>query len=279
VAHFADQVIEACKAKNSRLCVGLDPRPEAMPHEFKRRIAGDIERAGKAMIDFCAEVIDVVKDHAAAIKIQAACFERLGPFGAPVLFSVCYAARQAGLLVIADVKRGDIPETAQHYAEAYFGPYHADAVTVNPLFGSDSITPFIERGGVFVVVRPTNPSSSEFLDLKVDGTPVHVKIAPHVGASGYSSVGAVVSGRHPDEAVALRRLMPKALFLCPGVGAQGGTAETVRGCFNADKLGALVTASRSIVQAFEPDRDDRWEQAVEEAARKTKDGINAALGS
>lgn len=290
--HFADRIIEAIQQKQSRICVGLDPRPESMPHEFKRRIAGDIERAGKAVIDFLAEVIDLVKDHAVAVKIQSACFERLGPYGAPALFSISYAARQAGLAVIIDVKRGDIPDTAVHYAEAYFGPYHADAVTVNPLFGSDSIRPFMERGAVFVVVRPTNPSSSEFLDLKVDGgRPLYEKIAEavnewgqeYVGASGYSSVGAVVSVRHPEEAATLRAMMPRALFLAPGYGAQGGTAGSVRGCFNADKVGALVNSSRGIVQAFEREEyvqrfgPDRWEPAVEAAVKEAKEQVNAAL--
>ena len=263
-----------------------------MPHEFRRRISGDIERAGKAVIDFLAEVIDLVKDHAAAVKIQSACFERLGPYGAPAFFSVCYAARRAGLPVIADVKRGDIPEITEHYAEAYFGPYLADAVTVNPMFGSDSIRPFMERGGVFVVVRPTNPSSSEFLDLKVDGgEPLFIKIAravaawgnDFIGASGYSSVGAVVSGRHPREAATLRSVMPRALLLSPGYGAQGGNAEAVRGCFDADGLGALVSSSRGILQAFERDEyvrkfgPDRWEPAVEAAVKAAREDVNAAL--
>lgn len=283
VSHFGDRLTEAVLRKNSRLCVGLDPRPETMPHEFRRRISGDIERAGKAVLDFCVEVIEQVGAHAAAVKIQAACFERLGPYGAPVMFSIAYAAKQAGLLVIADVKRGDIPETAAHYAEAYFGPYHADAVTVNPLFGAESVAPFIERGGVFVIVRPTNPGSSEFLDLRADGAPLYEKIAAAVdrwgrdvvGASGWSSVGAVVSGRHPEEAATLRRLMPRTPFLVPGFGAQGGGAETVRPCFSGG-LGALVNSSRGILQAHEKE-PHRWEAAVEAAAREAKERINAAV--
>lgn len=291
MTHFGDRLIEAIRAKGSRLCVGLDPRPEAMPHEFKRRIAGDIERAGKATIDFCAEVIEQVAPHAVAVKLQSACFERLGPYGAPAFFAVSYAARQAGLLVIADVKRGDIPSTAEHYAEAFFGPYHADAVTVNPLFGAESVEPFIKQGGVFVIVRPSNPGSSEFLDLKSDGVPLFEKIGAavaawgksHVGGSGYSSVGAVVSGRHPEEAASLRRLMPQTPFLCPGFGAQGGDAASVRACFNGGGLGAIVASSRGIVQAFErPDLvarfgPERWEPAIEAAARQTKEEINAVL--
>lgn len=278
MAHFGDAMTESIRAKNSRLCVGLDPRPETMPHEFKRRISGDIERAGKAVLDFCAEVIEQVREHAVAIKIQAACFERLGPYGAPVMFSVAYAAKQAGLLVIADVKRGDIPDTATHYAEAYFGPYHADAVTVNPLFGAESVKPFIERGGVFVIVRPSNPGSSEFLDQ-----PLSEKIAAavdawgrdFVGASGWSSVGAVVSGLHPEEGARLRTLMPRTPFLVPGFGAQGGGAETVRPCFSGG-LGALVNSSRGILQAHEKE-PHRWEAAVEAAARDAKEKINAAV--
>jgi orotidine-5'-phosphate decarboxylase len=288
--HFGDRLIEAVRAKQSRLCVGLDPRPETMPDELRRRIAGDIERAGKAVIDYCAEIIERVRPHAVAVKLQSACFERLGPYGAPAFFSISYAARQAGLLVVADVKRGDIPSTAEHYAEACFGPYHADAVTVNPLFGSDSVRPFAQRGGVFVVVRPTNPSSSEFLDLKIDGAPLFERIAAavdawgrdFVGAGGISSVGAVVSGRHPQEAAALRRIMPRAIFLVPGFGAQGGDAASVRACFLPGGGGALVSASRSIIQAYERPEivarvgAGRWEAAVEEAAREARDQINAA---
>jgi orotidine-5'-phosphate decarboxylase len=290
--HFADRLVEAIRVKNSRLCVGLDPRPESMPHELKRRIAGDVERAGKAVIDYGAEVIDRVRESAVAVKLQSACFERLGPFGAPAFFAISHTARQAGLLVIADVKRGDIPSTAEHYAEAYYGPYHADAVTVNPLFGRESVEPFIKRGAVFVIVRPSNPGSSEFLDLRVDGVPVYEKLAAAVaawgsdtvGASGYSTVGAVVSGRHPEEAAVLRRLMPRTFFLCPGFGAQGGDAASVRACFQAGGLGALVTSSRGIIEAYAQEKyrarfgPDQWEPAIEAAARDARDQINAVAG-
>lgn len=293
--HFADRLEDAIASKNSRLCVGIDPRPERFPPDFKRRIGGDIEAASKAVLDFCTEVIELVKPYAVAIKAQSAFFERLGPYGAPALFATLYAARQAGLLAIADVKRGDIPETAEAYAEAYFGVYGADAVTVNPFFGGDGVEPFVKHaaaagGGIFVLVRTTNASSSDFLEARLaDGSPLYLNIAAkvrawgeaHRGACGQSLVGAVVSARHPDEAVQLRAAMPATPFLVPGFGAQGGTGGTVKPCFLPGGKGAIVNSSRGVVYAFDDEKyrkthGDDWEAAVAAAAKDAMTSINEA---
>lgn len=295
VKHFADRLDEAIASKNSRLCVGIDPRPEKFPADFRHRIGGDIEAATKAVLDFNIAVIELVRPHAVAIKVQSAFFERLGPYGAPAFFATLYAAKQMGLLAIADVKRGDIPETAEAYADAYFGVYGADAMTVNPFFGGDGVEPFIKRaaeagGGIFALVRTTNASSADFLEAKLaDGSPLYLYIAAkvrswgeaHKGSCGQSLVGAVVSARHPEEAAQVRAAMPSTPFLVPGFGAQGGTGGTIKPCFLAGGRGAIVNSSRGIVYAFDDEKykkthGDAWEAAIEAAAKDAKDAINAA---
>lgn len=279
---FADRLVDAIRAKNSRVVVGLDPRLESLPPEF--------ERTARGVLAFNREIVKIVGGLAAAVKPQIAFYEKLGIAGLEAYVETCRFAREAGLLVIGDVKRGDVPETAKAYAEAHFGPFAADALTINPYFGTDGIAPFVEAakaagGGLFVLVKTSNPSSKEIQDLDVGGRPLHAVVAEKtvawgasfVGESGYSSVGAVVGATHPSEARRLREAMPKRFFLVPGYGAQGGTAADVAVCFEAGGLGAVVNASRSIVFAFEKKPGMPWREAVEQAARAMRDDINAAI--
>jgi orotidine-5'-phosphate decarboxylase len=291
--NFADRLIDAIKAKKSRVVVGLDPRLESLPEEFRHGTAKDIERAGRAILDFNGALIDIIKDHAVAVKPQIAFYEKLGPYGVVAYFATCKHARDNGLLVIGDVKRGDVPDTAKAYAEAHYYAFPADAITVNPFFGSDGITPFTDiaqkvGGGMFVLVKTSNPKSGEIQDLIVDGRPLYMHLAEKVagwgssliGDSGYSAVGAVVGATHPKQAAEIRAALPKAFFLVPGYGAQGGKAEDLKACFNPDGLGAVVNSSRGIISAWEKDpyKGMPWEKAVAKAVVDMKADINGALG-
>lgn len=293
MSNFADRLIEAIQKKNSRVVVGLDPRLESLPDELKQGTAKDIEKAGKAILDFNGELIDLVKEHAVAVKPQVAFYEKLGPFGMVAYFATCKHARDNGLIVIGDVKRGDVPETAKAYAEAHFVAFPSDAVTVNPYFGTDGMTPFLDGAkkhdaGAFVLVKTSNPGSGEIQDLPVEGKPLYMHIAAKVaqwgadlkGKNGYSSIGAVVGATHPKQAAEIRAALPHAFFLVPGYGAQGGKAEDLKACFNPDGLGAVVNSSRGIITAWERDayKGMPWRQAVQKALVDMKADINQALG-
>jgi orotidine-5'-phosphate decarboxylase len=199
------------------------------------------------------------------VKPQLACFERLGAPGWAVLERTVAAARDAGLLVVADGKRGDVPHTAAVYADALFGRLGADAVTVNPLLGVDALEPWVTAaaasgGAVFCLVRTSNPGASDLLDLDSGGAPLHERIAGIVaeraprlaGKGGLSGMGAVVGATEPAHLGRLRELMPDSIFLIPGVGAQGGRADDLGPAFAADPASVLVPASRSIAGAENP---------------------------
>jgi orotidine-5'-phosphate decarboxylase len=248
VSHFADRLAAAVEEKGAPLCVGLDPMPERLP-------------AGVDAIAFCRGIVDAVADVAVAVKPQAAFFEALGPDGWAGFAEVCGYARAAGLLVVADAKRGDIASTAEAYAAA-FAPL-ADAVTVNPYLGRDSLEPFLahEGLGVFALVKTSNPGSADIQDLPLaDGRPLWQHVAglldewgaEHVGASGFSSLGAVVGATFPAEVAEARRLLPRSILLLPGVGAQGGSAESLGAAFSAGPASALVSVSRSVIYAESP---------------------------
>jgi orotidine-5'-phosphate decarboxylase len=291
--NFADRLIDAIKEKKSRVVVGLDPRLESLPEEFRHGTAKDIERAGRAVLDFNAKLIEIVKPHAVAVKPQIAFYEKLGPYGVDSNFATSKHARDNGLLVIGDVKRGDVPDTAKAYSDAHFHAFPADAITVNAFFGTDGMEPFIQGaqkvgGGLFVLVKTSNPKSGEIQDLPVEGRPLYMHLAEKVAAwgastigdAGYSAVGAVVGATHPKQAAEIRAALPKAFFLVPGYGAQGGKAEDLKACFNPDGLGAVVNSSRGIIAAWEKDpyKGMAWEKAVEKAVVDMKADINGALG-
>ncbi len=294
---FADRLADAILSKKSRVVVGIDPRLENLPKPFEDDTRKDVESASKAVLEWAGEIIEAVKDHAVAVKPQIAFFEQLGPFGIATYYALCKYARQQGILVIGDVKRGDVPDTAKAYADAHFRAFEADALTVNPYLGSDSMQPFLEQakkynGGLFVLVKTSNPGSGDIQDLKVDGRPLYHIVAEKVagwgrelmGACGYSSVGAVVGATHKDQAAELRKLVPTVPFLVPGYGAQGATAADIKVSFDAKGLGAVVNASRSVIFAHEKEpykskyKPDDWAKAVTDAAVAMKTDINQALG-
>jgi orotidine-5'-phosphate decarboxylase len=301
--HFADRLLEASRQKGAPVCVGLDPVYERLPAVLRDGGPPDPRKdatAACAVIhDYCLAVIDAVADHVPAIKPQSACFERYLWPGVRVLRDVIAAARQRGLIVIHDAKRGDIGVTAAHYAAGGLvdtgysdlqSPPGPDAMTVNGYLGEDSLEPLIEAAiaqgkGLFVMVRTSNPGSDALQTLKLsDGRTVSDVVAEmvarlgdkHIGESGYSAVGAVVGATKPVDAAGLRRRMAQQIFLVPGYGAQGGSAADVRACFNDDGTGALVTASRSVIYAYEKRQGD-WKDAVAQGARELRDQIAAAL--
>lgn len=289
---FSDRLVDAVRAKNSRVVVGLDPRIENLPEEFRLGLGGGPEAAADAVRRWGMRIIDIVAPHAVAVKPQIAFYEMFGAAGVAAYGALCSYARRKEVLVIGDVKRGDVPDTAKAYAAAHLEAFDCDAITINPYLGSDSVAPFLEAskkrgGGLFVLVKTSNPGSADFQDLMVGDRPLHEIVAERVatwgrelmGESGYSSVGAVVGATHPRQAAALRKVLPKAFFLVPGYGAQGGTAADVKACFNEGGLGAIVNASRSVIFAHEKARDVEWPKAVENAVVKMKGDLNAALGA
>ncbi|MHB1390646.1 MAG: orotidine-5'-phosphate decarboxylase [Thermoleophilia bacterium] len=280
-ANFADNLIAAITDRRSQLCVGLDPRLESMPAGLLERYRSiDPEgcecgrkEVGSLFTEFGAAVIDAVAPHAAAIKIQSACYEAYGPAGMKAFKHTCDRAAAAGLVVIADAKRGDIGVSATAYSAAYLGraeglhgpvkPFNIDALTVSPLFGSDGIKPFLDDcrqygKGIFILLKTSNPGSAELQDLRLqDGELWYERLAGLIGGwgetlvgdSGYSSVGAVVGATHPAALAAMRLRLPRAIFLVPGVGAQGASAAEAAAAFDKKGLGALITVSRSIIYA------------------------------
>jgi orotidine-5'-phosphate decarboxylase len=277
--HFGDRLAALVEERRSRVVLGLDPDPAALWPEALERfggtpVGGRFARAhtAEAVLHHCRAAIVSAGPACVAVKPQLACFERLGAPGWEALEQAVAIARDHGLLVIADGKRGDIPVTAHAYAQALvgetpgpFGPVAglgADAFTANPLLGRDSLEPLVEAAaaasaGCFILVRTSNPGAAELQDE--GDPPLHERLAgmvdalgaPHTGDSGLSLVGAVTGATHPERLARLRELMPRAVFLLPGVGAQGGRVEELGAAFEPHPAAGLVTASRSIVNAHE----------------------------
>ena len=278
---FADRLAAEVERKRSQLVVGLDPNPDLLPVELR----GDVAR-------FCCGIIDAVGPYAVAVKPQLAFFEALGPAGMAAFDEACLYARRAGLLVLADGKRGDIGSTARAYADAYLGgdPPRADALTVNPWLGRDSMEPFLgavrRHGcGLFVIVRTSNLSGDLQDAVLKDGRPMWHHVAALVdewgeeltGDVGLSSVGAVVGATHPRAVAEARRLMPRTILLLPGVGAQGASVADLARAFQSGPASALVAASRSVIYASRESGTDFRQAAGAEAARLRAD-VWAASG-
>ncbi|HEV3077052.1 MAG TPA: orotidine-5'-phosphate decarboxylase [Thermoanaerobaculia bacterium] len=269
---FSDRLIAAIRDRGSPCVVGLDPRLETMPRYLVDQAAAmpRHEAAYAILAGFGEAVVDAVADHVPAVKVQSAFYELLGVPGLRALLETVRVARAAGLLVIVDAKRGDIASTAAAYAEAFLGELDwwgqalptvgADAATVSPYLGADSFEPWVDvcrrhGKGIFVLARTSNQGSADLQGLRLaGGGTVDERVAAMVdrlgeglvGGAGYSSVGAVVGATFPADAARLRRLMPRAIFLLPGYGAQGGGVEGLAACFDRDGLGAVVSASRSV---------------------------------
>lgn len=283
---------KACRDKGAPACVGLDPVLERLPAAVRQGEPDPV----KAIRRFCLGVLEAVADHVPCVKVQSACFERYRAAGFDAFFEMIERARALGMLVIADAKRGDIDASSAHYAAGLLaGADGPDALTVNAYLGADGLEPFLrvasrEGKGLFALVRTSNPGGDALQSLRLaDGRSVSEAVADliaeagaaqadYLGDSGYSLLGAVVGATKPQDAVALRARMPQQIFLVPGWGAQGGGARDVQACFKPDGTGAIVTASRSVIYAFEAAGDEPWTRAVERAARDLKQQLAFVAG-
>jgi len=287
---FTDRLVDAQRRKNSVAVLGVDPHLDTTQ-------APGIP-AGYSLARFCCEVIEAAADFIVAVKPQLAFFEARGIDGMRALAEVLKLARRLELITIADAKRGDIGSTSAAYAEAFLGQgdFACDAVTVNPYLGSDSVAPFVGRvgkgKGLFVLVKTSNPSSGEFQDLVTPpGRPLWEAVAERVrewgsdfiGKNGFSSVGAVIGATYPEQALRARTLMPNAIILVPGYGAQGASAADAVAAARADGLGVIVNASRSLMYAYRnasggaDSAAARVAQATRAAAEAMRDDLNQAL--
>ena len=298
---FSDRLHRAIIEKNTPALVGLDPRYELLPKPCidaaGMRRAPDVHSLKAAAFEaFCFEIIEIVAPLVPAVKPQAAFFEEHGPAGTRVLQRVVRRARDKGLIVILDAKRGDIGSTAGAYARGYLAgedpdaaPWAADALTVNPYLGPDTLAPFVEtaherNAGLYILVRTSNPGAAEFQSEPSQGTPLYRTVGKTVeqlscrelDSFGYGAVGAVVGATCPEELKEMREQMPHVPLLVPGYGSQGGTSADAANAFDLKGLGAVVNSSRGINFAFRNEKyreqftEKNWQQAVEQA---TKDMI------
>ncbi len=306
---FSDRLIEAIEAKGSPICVGIDPifemLPDAISGDPAKRNANDAEAAIDAIFAFTTAVLRTVAPHVPCVKFQSAYFEKYLWEGVEAYYSLLQEAADLDLLVIGDVKRGDIGSTASAYAAAHLAepPFDEhddirmpDAITVNPMLGIDTLEPFIKTAkdygkGLFVLVRTSNPGSADLQDVKLeDGRTWSEMLAERVAAiaadpalvgnRGWSSIGAVVGATQTHTMQSIRKLMPQSFFLLPGYGAQGATAEMTRAAFK-NGTGALVSASRSILYA---QRDKKyadiagdWQKCVERAVIDMKQDLKQVV--
>jgi orotidine-5'-phosphate decarboxylase len=296
--NFADRLFAAVREKRSAVCVGIDPRVKLLPAEFRPKRDTPNDQA-QAIADWGRELIAVVAPLVPVVKPNVAFYEALGAPGFRAFHETVIAAQEKGLLVISDVKRGDLGTTAEAYAEAHFGLIGADAVTLSPYLGRDSIEPYLAHcraagRGVFVLVKTSNPGSADLQDIHAGETTVSRHVAKMVrdlgadpslvGASGLSCVGAVAGGTFPAEVAELRALMPQTPLLVPGYGAQGATAADCAKAFHAGGVGAVVNSSRGITFAFrsgdhaERFGEKRWRDSVAAAVYEMGDALAAATG-
>ena len=293
-ASFGDRLVVAVAERRSQVVLGLDPDPARLWPEAVEAAPADgspAERAAAAVAAQCAALVEAAGPACVAVKPQLACFERLGAPGWAALAATVARARDAGLLVLADGKRGDVPVTAAAYAQALVGatptPFGqvaglgADAFTANPLLGRDALAPLVDAAravgaGAFLLVRTSNPGAGDVQDVPgADGAPLWERLAalvaelgePGVGPEGLADVGAVTGATAPEHLARMRELMPHAPFLLPGIGAQGGRVEDLAPAFAPGPAGGLVSASRSIAAAGEATGEHPRQAARREAER------------
>ena len=273
-------LVEKISTLNAPVVVGLDPMLGYVPEHVQKKAFGKygetLEGAAEAIWQFNKAIVDATYDLIPAVKPQIAMYEQFGVPGLAAFAKTCEYCKSKGLVVIGDIKRGDIGSTSGAYATGHLGKvtvgskrysgFSEDLVTVNPYLGSDGVKPFIdvckeENKGIFVLVKTSNPSSGEFQDQLVDGTPLYELVARKVNEWGeecmgdvYSNVGCVIGATYPEMGKTLRKLMPKTYILVPGYGAQGGKAEDLVHYFNADGLGAIVNSSRGIIAAYKQEK-------------------------
>ena len=302
-----DLLIEKIKETNNPTVMGLDPRYEMLPECIKNKYGKDVKSVCQGILEYNKALIDSVYDIVPAVKPQIAFYEMFGIDGMECFKETCKYAKEKGMIVIADIKRGDIGSTAQGYSNAYLGEtlvgdeyksfYDIDWVTINPYLGIDGIKPFIDdckkyNKGIFILVKTSNKSSGDLQDLKLeDGKTVYEKVAELVnswgedliGENGYSSVSSVVGATYPEQLKILRKIMPASYFLIPGYGAQGGKAEDIALGFDENGLGGIVNASRSLMCAFKSDRwkdefsDEEYAKATRAEAIRMRDELLTAI--
>ena len=291
------QLVANIKKTGAPIVVGLDPMLNYIPEQVQKKAFAEygetLEGAAEAIWQFNKEIVDKTYELIPAVKPQIAMYEQFGLPGLAAFKKTVDYCKEKGLVVIGDIKRGDIGSTSAAYAVGHIGkvkvgsktyaPFDEDFVTVNPYLGSDGVNPFLdvckeEKKGIFVLVKTSNPSSGEFQDQKIDGRPLYELVGEKVAAWGsevmgdeYSYVGAVVGATYPEMGKVLRKVMPKAYILVPGYGAQGGKGKDLVHFFNEDGLGAIVNSSRGIIAAY------KQEQYAKFGAENFGDASRAAV--
>lgn len=303
-----NKLVDKIKKTGAPIVVGLDPMMKFVPEHIKQNAfeqnGETLEGAAQAIWQYNKEIIDNIYDLIPAVKPQIAMYEQFGIPGLMAFQKTVDYCKEKDLIVIADIKRGDIGSTSAAYATGHLGKvkvgntmcqgFNEDFATINPYLGSDGIQPFIdvckeEKKGLFVLVKTSNPSSGEFQDKLIDGKPLYEHVGEKVAEWGqqlmgdsYSYVGAVVGATYPEMGKVLRKTMPKSFILVPGYGAQGGTGKDLVHFFNEGGLGAIVNSSRGIIAAYQNDKYAKFgEQNFAEASRQAvidmKDDISNAL--
>ncbi|HEX7021575.1 MAG TPA: orotidine-5'-phosphate decarboxylase [Trueperaceae bacterium] len=288
---FPSRLHDRIRATNSRVCLGIDPRPEAHPLTHPDRFVNDPAQLAKAVVHYFRAIIEATEDLVACYKPQAAFFEALGIPGLIALAQLLADIRSRGVPVLLDAKRGDIGSTAEAYARAYLtdSVFSADALTVNPYLGMNSLEPFITQSvhndrGIFVLVKTSNPGNADFQELQTaNGAAMYERVAERVAETAaanlqgesYSAVGAVAGATLPaDTLAALRRRMPHSILLLPGYGAQGGTLHAAAEAFDSEGLGAVVSASRSLTYTS---KSEDFAAQARAATLSMKDALNRNL--
>lgn len=302
-----DKLINKIKQTNNPTVIGLDPRYEMIPSCVREKYTEDLEGVSKAIVEFNKNLIDNVFDIIPAVKVQIAFYEMYGIEGIKAFKETCNYAKEKGMIVIADAKRGDIGSTAQGYSNAFLGRttvgdkqipiFDVDFVTVNAYFGIDCVKPFIEdckkyNKGIFVLVKTSNPSSGELQDLKIENDEeIYTRMGKLVenwgeelqGEYGYSSIAAVVGATYPKQLQSLRKTIPHTFFLIPGYGAQGGKAEDIALGFDSSGIGGIINASRSLMCAYKSDKwkdkftEEEYMKATRAEAIRMKEELNDAI--
>ena len=304
-----DVLIEKIKECDNPTVIGVDTRYDMVPECVRKKYSTDLKGMCSAMLEYSKALIDVTYDIIPAVKLQSAYFEMYGVEGIKLYKEMIDYCKEKGMVVMADVKRGDIGSTSAGYSRAYLGKnmidekeqaiFDVDFATVNPYMGSDCVVPFVEdckkyNKGIFVLVKTSNKSSGEIQDVKAeDGEEIYKKVAKLVntwgseliGENGYSSVSAVVGATYPKQLQELRELMPHSYFLIPGYGAQGGKAEDIALGFDENGLGGIVNATRSLMCAYKSDlwkdkfAEEDYAKATRVEAIRMRDELNSAIKS
>ena len=305
-----NKLVDKIKKQNAPVVVGLDPMMKFIPEHLKKAAFAEygetLEGAAEAIWQFNKEIVDKTYDLIPAVKPQIAMYEQFGVPGVMAFKKTVDYCKSKDLVVIGDIKRGDIGSTSAAYATGHLGkvkvgskeyvPFDEDFATVNPYLGSDGVKPFIkvckeEKKGIFVLVKTSNPSSGEFQDRIIDGRPLYEWVGEQVAAWGeehmgddYSYVGAVVGATYPEMGKVLRKVMPKSYILVPGYGAQGGKGKDLVHFFNEDGLGAIVNSSRGIIAAYKQEKyaefgTENFADASRAAVKDMVEDISGALAA